>query len=116
VGTVMGRGILDVQAVGVDERAGRFYVATDRSLLILDGRSGRMLRVLGLSAPPAALAVDATTHRVFILNSDAAAWPSPDNAPPLLRWLRRTLPWLPIRVAAPTAAGGTLTVLDTTRL
>jgi DNA-binding beta-propeller fold protein YncE len=116
VGTVMVRGTLDVQAVGVDERAGRFYVATDRSLLVLDGRTARVRHVLALSAPPVALAADAIAHRVFILNSTAAAWSSPDSAPPLLRWLWRTLPWLPIRVPPPTAAGGTLTALDTTRL
>jgi DNA-binding beta-propeller fold protein YncE len=108
---------LSAAAVAVDATTGRFYVATDGALWILDDHSGRVARVLSLRAMPVALAVDAATHRLFLLTVSATMPPRPDHPPPLLRWVRQALPWLPLPAPpASSAGGGTLTVLDTTRL
>jgi hypothetical protein len=107
---------LTVEAVAVDEIAGRFYVATDDALWVLDERSGRLERVLSLRATPVTLAVDAATHRVFLLTAGSPVAPSADPTPPLLRWVQHALPWLPLPTMQPTGASGTLTVLDTTHL
>jgi hypothetical protein len=119
VAALTGRGALDpsaIQAVGVDERAGRFYVATDSALWVLDDRSGRIAHVLSLPGTPVALAVDPGAQRVYVLSVGTGGAASPDRASSVLGWLRRTLPWLPILAAPSTAAQGTLTVVDTTRL
>lgn len=118
LGPRTGLGALDalaVQSVAVDETTGRFYVATDDALWVVNDHSGRTVRTLSLSALPLALTVDAAAHRVFILTSAGEDLSSPDHELPLVRWLRRTVPWLPFP-STPPAAGGTLTVLDTTRL
>jgi hypothetical protein len=92
-------------------------VATADALWLLDDRSGRLERVLSLRAMPVALAVDAATHRLFLLTGSATLPPSADHPSPLLRWVRHALPWLPLPVPPVSSAGdGTLTVLDTTRL
>jgi DNA-binding beta-propeller fold protein YncE len=119
VGRVAEHGALDahsIEAVAVDEVVGRLYVATSAGILVLDGRNGRLLRTLTLSQVPLEMVADAAAHRVFILNSSAEVPTRPDSDPPLVRWLRRTLPWLPLPAAPPTTEGGTLTVLDTARL
>jgi hypothetical protein len=106
-----------VAAVAVDETTGRFYVATADALWVLDDHSGRLARVLSPRAMPLALAVDTATHRLFLLTDSATLPPSPGNPPPLLRWVRQALPWLPLPASPSSSAGdGTLTVLDTTRL
>jgi DNA-binding beta-propeller fold protein YncE len=115
--------IRDLDAVGteetaaVDEGSGRFYVATERGLAVLDSHSGRLVRRLALATTPTAVAVDAAAHRLFLLTAGSPGSPGADSSPPLLRWLRRVLPWLPLPAPpASSAGGGTLTVLDTTRL
>jgi DNA-binding beta-propeller fold protein YncE len=120
VAPVTGQAAVDalaVDAVGVDELTGRFYVATDTAVLVLDGRSGRMLRALSLPGTPVALAVDPAAQHVYVLTSPTMGVPQGSDTPsPLMQWLRRTLPWLPLLAAPTIAAHGMLTVLDTTHL
>ncbi len=118
-GPRIGPGALDalaVQSVAVDAATGRFYVATDDALWVLNDHSGQVRRVLAWSQVPVALAVDAGVHRLFILASSTGGASSSDRESPVLGWLRRTVPGLPFLTAPSTAAHGTLTVLDTTRL
>jgi hypothetical protein len=116
---VTGQDALDpsaIQGVGVDERAGRFYVATDSGLWALDDHSGRVERVLALTAAPVAVAVDAATHRLFVLQAGRHVPSGGDGSAPLLRWLRQALPWLALPAPPRSGAAGTLMMLDTTRL
>lgn len=128
VGPTLDRGGLSpvfIDAVAVDALGGRFYVVghgpTDRTsptalgyLAVLDSHTGRLLRQLALPELPLAVAVDPLTHRAFIAGGAAEAGRSDGGTRPT-EWLRRLLPWLPLP-ATPPAAGGTVTVVDTTRL
>lgn len=114
--------------VAVDGEAGRFYVAahgvirllggptTVSRLLMLDDRTGALLRVPVRPETAIALSVDGTTHRLVVLSRGTAGAARPEDTPPRWeRWLRQVLPWLPLPLAAP-SAGGTVMALDTTHL
>jgi YVTN family beta-propeller protein len=118
---------LSIDAVAVDEAAGRFYVAahgaltqagtSTKRLVVLEGRSGRVLRTLALHEAPVALAVDAAAHRAFIVNSGTSEAPAGrDGGRQITTWLRHTMPWLPLPANPPAPATGTVTVLDTSDL
>jgi YVTN family beta-propeller protein len=118
---------LSIDAVAVDEAEGRFYVAAHGvvnhgtptpigRVFVLNGRTGRVLRLLSLKGTPVALVVDAAAHRAFIVNGSTVDAPAgPEGGQPLVvGWLRRAMPWLPLPAAPP--ASGLVTVLDTARL
>ncbi|HZS88633.1 MAG TPA: PQQ-binding-like beta-propeller repeat protein [Chloroflexota bacterium] len=117
-----------IDDVAVDPVAGRFFVAahdvTRRAgtpttvgyLAVIDGRSGRLLRMRSLDKQATALAVDAAAHRVFIVNADSMdASAGQDAWQQLERWVRRMLPGLPLPPST-ASTGGTVTVLNTERL
>jgi hypothetical protein len=117
VGPVRGVGVVtEPSMAAVDGAAGRFYVAAAAGLAILDSHSGRVERVLALGAAPVAVAVDPAAHRAFLLTAGRPGPLAVDRAPPVLGWLRQALPWLPFPAPPTASVGGTLTVLDTTRL
>jgi hypothetical protein len=120
VGPVIERGAVDtlsIQVAAVDERVGRVYMATDRSVVVIDEHSGWVWRVLSLPRAPLDLAVDAAAQRLFVLPDSTTAVPArADSALPLVRWMRRTLPWLPLPAPPPPSARGVLIVLDAARL
>lgn len=116
-------------AIAVDSQAGRVvvvnsarpYLFPDRaggahgSVSILDASSGTVLSTIPVGVAPAAVAVDESAGRAFVVNSgaerqvhvrDGWAW--------LPRWLRTHLPFLatePVR----TVPAGSLSVLDIAR-
>jgi YVTN family beta-propeller protein len=119
VGPGSGRGTVEAPpeaAVALDETAGRFYVATEAGLAVLDSHSGRLVRLLALAATPTAVAIDAAAHHLFLLTAGRPGLPGTDRSSPLLRWLQHVLPWLPLPAMPPTEASGTVTELDTTHL
>lgn len=96
LGPVLDGGVVAEPAlVAGDEAAGRFYVATDRGLAVLDSHNGRLVRLLALTDSPMALAADAATHRLFLLSTGYPGPASADSWLPFVRWLRQALPWLP---------------------
>jgi error-prone DNA polymerase len=76
----------------------------------------RLEHELALTDIPVALAADAATHRLFLLSAGHSVPASADSWLPFVRWLRQALPGLPFPLPSTAGAGGTLTVLDTTRL
>ncbi len=110
-------GQLTFQAVAVDNTTGRFYIATATHLLTLDEHTGRVRGMLVLAQPALALTVDARRHRLFIASGPGPNRTThPPSESPLAQWLRHTLPWFPLPPRPPTTVGGTVTILDTTRL
>jgi YVTN family beta-propeller protein len=82
---------------------------------VLDTRSGAVLRTVPVGLAPGDVAVDERAGRAFVLNlggtvhvTDAWAW--------LPSWLRRRLPFVPRQAPGARTVGGSVTVLDTTRL
>jgi len=57
-------------ALAVDERTGRFFVSlgTDRTVRVLDARTGRLVQTVSVGRGPQALAVDEPLARVFVAN------------------------------------------------
>ncbi len=57
-------------ALAVDERTGRFFVSlgTDRTVRVLDARTGRLVQTVSVGRGPQALAVDERLARVFVAN------------------------------------------------
>jgi DNA-binding beta-propeller fold protein YncE len=81
---------------------------------VLDTRSGAVLRTVPVGLAPGDVAVDERAGRALVLNlggtvhvTDAWRW--------LPSWLRR-LPFVPRQAPAARTVGGSVTVLDTTRL
>ncbi len=57
-------------ALAVDERSGHFLVSlgTDRTVRVLDARTGRLVQTVSVGRGPQALAVDERLARVFVAN------------------------------------------------
>jgi DNA-binding beta-propeller fold protein YncE len=84
-------------------------------LSVLDTRSGAVLRTVPVGLAPGDIAVDERAGRALVLNlggtvhvTDAWRW--------LPLWLRRRLPFVPRQGPGARTVGGSVTVLDTTRL
>jgi DNA-binding beta-propeller fold protein YncE len=82
---------------------------------VLDTRSGAVLRTVPVGLAPGDVAVDERAGRAFVLNlggtvpvTDAWRW--------LPSWLRQRLPFVPRQASGTRMVGGSVTVLDTTRL
>jgi DNA-binding beta-propeller fold protein YncE len=103
----------------VDARRGHVFAiaahstATQGSVLMLDATSGHLLRRLPVGLSPVALALDATTGRLFVVNMRGEG-SAPAGMPNLWGWmprgLRQWVPWLP-QPSSPTSTGS-VTVLD----
>jgi hypothetical protein len=113
----------------VDQRRGRVVVLTSEELvpsapvgrvLVLDGRTGRLLHTVAVGTDASALALDERTGDAFVTAMNGYGTPAGSDNTRLMRaWLRRWLPrsWvsqlLP-PVSAPTT--GMVTMLDLSRL
>ena len=65
----------DPSALGVDQGAGRVYVANkgSRSIGVLDAKTGAVRRVVPVGKGPVALAMDGGGRRVVVVNNPAGA-------------------------------------------
>lgn len=111
-------------ALGVD--VDRTFVLVGRtgapgSVSVLDARAARVLRTVALGGNPVALAVDASTRHLFVVNqamnnplgsSGSASGPNAWGWVP--RWLRLWLPWL--AVPSRPRLNGSVAVLDLAHL
>lgn len=75
-------------ATAVDERAGRVFIANERSgsVAVFDSRSGALLRTVATGPSPSAVAADERSGRVFVVNAGRLV-PNrryPDMGPPEL--------------------------------
>jgi hypothetical protein len=82
--------------------------------VVLDERTGALLRSLVVGPAPVSLAVDEATGHVVVLTVGGQV-PIPDPWSRLPPWLRRRLPFLPLRPSALRAVPPGVSVLDVTR-
>ncbi len=109
--------MLDWQhTAAADPRTGLVYITTmDTTVNVLDGWTGRTVRVLSVGRAPTEIAVASATKRVVVANfwGGGARWHDPWSWLP--SWTRQWLPWLPHPAPPHDDGRGTLSVIDTTR-
>lgn len=104
------------RGAAVDERSGRLYLAdaTNGTISIIDGMSGRLRESLQLEHVPTAVVVDGPHRRALIftgntqVTGDAWAW--------VPGWLRRRVPFLSVPHVTVTSGPDGVTILDIARL
>jgi YVTN family beta-propeller protein len=121
-------GNLDAMNIAVDERHGRAYVinqtaaaslfsSTAGSVSVLDANTGRPLRTIPVGRHPVALAVDATSARLFVVNTNSGCVPSSGAWNRVTSALSHVLRFIPSPSSSLTCElHGTVTVIDTSRL
>ncbi len=109
--------MLDWQhTAAADPRTGLVYIATmDTTVNVLDGWTGRTVRVLSVGRAPNEIAVASSAKRVVVANfwGGGARWHDPWSWLP--SWARQWLPWLPRPIPPHDDGRGTLSVIDTTQ-
>lgn len=117
-----------IAALAVDERRGRALVALQGAtdpldgqtftapgrVLVLDMRTGALVRTIDAGYAPQAMAVDERDGRIVILNA-AVRVRVPDRWAWIPRWTRRWVPFLPSSGPSTRAAPGEVRILDVTR-
>jgi len=110
-------------AVAVDPARGRVFVTQaapvdDNGVAagagwvnVLDARSGAFLRRVSVGVNPAAVAVDARSGRVIVVNAGGAVL-RPDPWAWMPAWLRQRVPFLPQQSMAPRAVTGSISVVE----
>ncbi len=78
---------------------------------VLDARSGAFLRRVSVGVNPAAVAVDAHTGRVIVVNAGGAVL-RPDPWAWMPAWLRQRVPFLPQQSMAPRTVTGSISVVE----
>jgi YVTN family beta-propeller protein len=119
-------GFVNAMNVAVDARRGRVFVINETptaslnssahgSVSVLDARSGHLLHTVPVGRHPIALAVDETTARLFVVNTNSGC-----TGVDLWRWIPTSI-WrlssLLSQLPRPRCGlQGTVTVIDTSRL
>jgi len=110
-------------AVAVDPARGRVFVTQaapidDNGVAagagwvnVLDARSGALLRRIAVGVNPTAVAVDARSGRVVVVNAGGAVL-RPDPWSWMPAWLRQHVPFLPQPSTAPRTVTGSINVVE----
>ena len=84
---------------------------------VFNARSGHLLYTLRVGRHPYALAVDETTARLFVVNTNSGCVPAaPSLWDRLPAGVRHALPWLPGRPPPQCHLAGRVAVVDTSHL
>jgi YVTN family beta-propeller protein len=119
-------GYVDAINVAVDQRRGRVFVidqtstatldgGTDGSVSVLDAGSGSLLNTLPVGRHPVALAVDETTARLFVVNTNSGC-ASRDAFGWIAGSVRQRLPFISQPPKPTCGMPGSVTVIDTSHL
>lgn len=96
--------------------AGAATSPREGSVSVLDARSGRLLHTLRVGRHPYALAVNETTARLFVVNTNSGCLRPPRLWDRVPAGVRHALPFLPAPAPPICHMPGTVTVIDTAHL
>jgi YVTN family beta-propeller protein len=120
-------GNVDAMNIAVDEPHGRVYIINQTaaaadyspvvgSVSVLDAGTGHLLRTLTVGRNPIALAVDTTSGRLFVVNTNSGCVPPASIWDHVRSSVQHVLRFLPAPSPPVCPMHGSVTVIDTSRL